>query len=83
VVQDNLATLYGAVDDGAVTMALPKFVKKELEGYLDCGLLRRGRAYLGSSTRSSTSTRRIEVGYSSRSASIGPKPWPRPWTGTA
>ena len=39
VVQDNLATLYGAVDDGALAIALPRFVKKELEGYLDCGLL--------------------------------------------
>jgi hypothetical protein len=42
VVQDNLETLYGAVDDGAVKLALPRFVRKELEGYLDCGLLCRG-----------------------------------------
>jgi len=33
----NLATLYGATDDGAPAIALPKLVKKELEGYLDCG----------------------------------------------
>jgi Transposase zinc-binding domain/Putative transposase len=46
VVQDNLQTLYGAVDDGAVPIALPRFVKKELEGYLDCGLLSRGFARL-------------------------------------
>lgn len=46
VVQDNLATLYGAVEDGAVSIALPKFVRKELEGYLDCGLLCRGFARL-------------------------------------
>ena len=46
VVQDNLETLYGAVDDGAVKLALPRFVKKELEGYLDCGLLCRGFARL-------------------------------------
>ncbi len=46
VVQDNLATLYGAVDDGAVAIALPRFVRKELEGYLDCGLLCRGFARL-------------------------------------
>lgn len=39
VVQDNLATLYGAVDDGAVAIALPRFVRRELEGYLDCALL--------------------------------------------
>ena len=44
VVQDNLATLVGAVEDGALAIALPKFVKKELEGYLDCGLLCRGFA---------------------------------------
>jgi hypothetical protein len=42
VVQGNLETLYGAVDDGAVKLALPRFVRKELEGYLDCGLLCRG-----------------------------------------
>ena len=29
--------LYGAVEDGALAIALPKFVKKELEGYLECG----------------------------------------------
>ncbi len=39
VVQENLDTLYGAVEDGALAIALPKFVKKELEGYLECGLL--------------------------------------------
>ena len=44
VVQDNLATLYGAVEDGAVSIALPKFVRKEREGYLDCGLLCRSFA---------------------------------------
>jgi hypothetical protein len=46
VVQDNLATLHGAVDDGALAIALPKFVKKELEGYLDRGLLCRRFARL-------------------------------------
>ena len=46
IVQDNLETLYGAVDDGAVKVALPRFVRKELEGYLDCGLLCRGFARL-------------------------------------
>jgi hypothetical protein len=44
--RDNLETLYGAVDEGAVTIALPAFVKKELEGYLDCGVLCRGFARL-------------------------------------
>lgn len=46
VVADNLATLYDAVDEGALAITLPKFVKKELEGYLDCGLLCRGFARL-------------------------------------
>jgi hypothetical protein len=31
VVADNLATLYGAVDDGALGIALPRFVRKEFE----------------------------------------------------
>ena len=44
VVRDNLETLYGAVDDGALPIALPAFVRKELDGYLDCGLLCRGFA---------------------------------------
>ena len=34
VVQDNLSTLYGAVDDGALKIALPKLVRKELEDFL-------------------------------------------------
>jgi len=41
-VRDNLETLYGAVDDGALGVALPAFVRAELEGSLECGLLRRG-----------------------------------------
>ena len=45
VVQDNLATLYAAVDDGALSIRLPDFVRKELEGFLDCGLLCRGFAH--------------------------------------
>jgi len=42
VVRDNLETLYAAVDDGALSVGLPAFVRKELDGYLDCGLLCRG-----------------------------------------
>jgi hypothetical protein len=34
------------VEDGALAIALPKFVKKELEGYLECGLLCHGFARL-------------------------------------
>jgi len=46
VVRDNLETLYGAVDDGALPIALPTFVRKELDGYLDCGLVCRGFAHV-------------------------------------
>jgi hypothetical protein len=46
VVRDNLETLYGAIEDGALDIRLPKHAKKELEGYLDCGLLCRGFARL-------------------------------------
>jgi hypothetical protein len=46
VVRDNLATLYDAVEDGELAIALPKFVRKELEGYLTCGLLCCGFARL-------------------------------------
>ncbi len=45
-VRDNLETLYGAIDDGALGAKLPKHARKELEGYLDCGLLCRGFARL-------------------------------------
>jgi hypothetical protein len=44
VVRDNLATLYGAIDDGALTARLPKHARDELTAYLDCGLLCRGFA---------------------------------------
>ena len=46
VVRDNLETLYGAIDDGVLDIRLPKHAKKELEAYLDCGLLCRGFARL-------------------------------------
>jgi hypothetical protein len=39
LVRDNLDTLYGAIDDGALDVRLSKHAKKELEAYLDCGLL--------------------------------------------
>lgn len=44
--EDNLETLYGAIDEGAMNLSVPRFVRKELEGYLDCGLLCRGFARL-------------------------------------
>jgi hypothetical protein len=46
VVRDNLETLYGAIADGALDVRIPKHAKKELEAYLDCGLLCRGFARL-------------------------------------
>jgi hypothetical protein len=46
IVRDNLETLYGAIDDGALDVRLPKHAKKELEAFLDCGLLCRGFARL-------------------------------------
>jgi hypothetical protein len=39
VVRDNLETLYGAIGDGAIAVRIPKQARKELEAYLDCGLL--------------------------------------------
>ena len=46
VVRDNLDTLHAAIDDGALDVRLPKHAKKELDAYLDCGLLSRGFARL-------------------------------------
>ncbi|WP_434047919.1 MULTISPECIES: transposase [Sorangium] len=46
IVRDNVETLYGAIDDGAIAVRIPKHAKKELEAYLDCGLLCRGFARL-------------------------------------
>jgi hypothetical protein len=40
-VRDNLETLYGAIDDGALDVRLSKHAKKELEAFLDCGLPRK------------------------------------------
>jgi hypothetical protein len=45
VVRENLLTLYAAAEQG-FTAPLPEFVKRELEAYLDCGLLCRGFALL-------------------------------------
>jgi hypothetical protein len=46
VVRDNLETLYGAIDDGALGVKIPAHARKELDAYLDCGLLCRGFARL-------------------------------------
>jgi hypothetical protein len=42
----NLETLYGAIGDGAIAVRIRKHARKELESYLDCGLLCRGFARL-------------------------------------
>src|SRR5207247_9332213 len=44
VVRDNIETLYAAVAAGFEGAALPPFVRREFDGYLDCGLLCRGFA---------------------------------------
>src|SRR5688572_30786680 len=44
VVRENLKTFYAATEDRHGGASLPSFVRKELEGYLDCGLLCRGFA---------------------------------------
>ena len=49
VVRDNLETLYGAIDDGALAVRIPKHARKELEAYLDCGFC--AAALLGSGAR--------------------------------
>ncbi len=46
VVQENVETLFSAVSEGAVSVSLPGFVRKELSSYLECGLLCRGFARL-------------------------------------
>ncbi len=46
VVRDNLETLYGAIEDGAIAVRIPKHARKELEAYLECGQLCRGFARL-------------------------------------
>jgi hypothetical protein len=46
IVRDNLEALYGAIDDGALDVRLPNHARKELEAFLECGLLCRGFARL-------------------------------------
>ena len=39
MVRDNLETLYGAINDGALDVKVSKHARQELEAYLDGGLL--------------------------------------------
>ena len=42
----NLETLYGAIEDGAIAVRIPKHARKELEAFLKCGLVCHGFARL-------------------------------------
>ena len=42
IVRDNIETLHGAIEDGALPVRIPKHAERELEAYLGCGLLCRG-----------------------------------------
>jgi hypothetical protein len=57
VVQDNLSTLYAAVEEGFVDASLPDFVRNEFERFLDCGLLCKGAALLLCDTEGCSGTR--------------------------
>ena len=46
VVRDNIETLVGAIDDGALAVRIPRQARRELLVYLDCGLLCRGARVL-------------------------------------
>ena len=46
VALESLRTLYAAAELGFAGTPLPQFVRRELEGYVDCGLLCRGFAVL-------------------------------------
>ena len=46
VVRENLRTLYSAAEEGFAGAPLPRFVRAELEGYVECGLLQRGFALI-------------------------------------
>ena len=65
VVRDNVETLYGAIDDGAIAIRIPQHAKKELDAYLDCGLLCRGFARLRCESCDDTKTAQSWYGTSS------------------
>jgi hypothetical protein len=46
VVRENIRTLYAVAEAGFAGAALPEFVRQEVAGYLECGLLCRGFAAL-------------------------------------
>jgi len=67
VVRDNLYTLYAAIEQGFAA-PLPGFVREELEGYVDCGVLSRGFAVLACPECSE----RIVVGFSCKGLGFCP-----------
>jgi hypothetical protein len=67
VVRDNLRTLYAAIEQGFAA-PLPSFVRDELEGYIDCGVLSRGFAVLACPECSE----RIVVGFSCKGLGFCP-----------
>ena len=46
LVREHLRTLYAAVEHGFEGASLPAFVRADLEGYVNCGVLGRGFAHL-------------------------------------
>ena len=61
VVQDNLETLYAAVEEGFVSAQLPDFVRNEFERFLDCGLLCKGAALLTCDTEGCSGTQVVAL----------------------
>ncbi len=61
VVQDNLETLYAAVEEGFVSASLPDFVRNEFERFLDCGLLCKGAALLVCDTEGCSGTQVVAL----------------------
>jgi hypothetical protein len=78
VVRDNPRTLYAAIEQG-FSAPLPGFVRDELEGYVDCGVLSRGFAVLACPECSE----RIVVGFSCKGLGFCPSCLGRRMAGTA
>ncbi len=67
VVRDNLRTLDEAIEHGFAA-PLPAFVRAELAGFVDCGILARGFALIACPD----CPRRIAVGFSCKARSVCP-----------
>ena len=73
VVRDNLETLFGAIDDGALAVRIPRHAREELLAYLDCGLLCRGFARL--KCRGCSKTRLVAFSCKGRGLSYATTAW--------